>query len=90
MTRLWVDPGDIRSRNLYWGIGGRLYAPDPDAIYTFVEEKEGGFSPGYDVRDPDGLEWKVKMGPEARTEVVASPIFWAIGFHQPPIYYLPR
>lgn len=58
----------------------------PDAVFTFIEEKQGGFSPGYDVRDSHGREWKVKMGLESRTEVVASRIVWAVGFHQPPIY----
>jgi hypothetical protein len=89
MTQWWAKPDDIGSRDLFWGIGGQRYAPDPDAVFSFIEEKHGGFSPGYDVRDPEGREWKVKMGQESRTEVVASRIFWALGFHQPPIYYLP-
>ena len=88
MTQFWVEPDDIGSRDLFWGIGGRRYAPHPDAVFTFIEEKQGGFSPGYDVRGPDAREWKVKMGPESRTEVVASRLLWALGFHQPPIYYL--
>jgi hypothetical protein len=32
--------------------------------------------------------WSVKTGPEAQTEVVASRVLWAIGFHQPATYYL--
>jgi hypothetical protein len=47
-----------------------------------------GFSPGFDVRDAEGLDWSVKLGPEAQSEVVASRILWAIGFHQPATYYL--
>jgi hypothetical protein len=31
----------------------------------------------------------VKLGPEAQAEVVASRLLWAVGFHQPPTYYLP-
>ena len=38
---------------------------------------------------PDGLEWSAKIGPEAQTEVVLSRILWGLGYHQPPIYYLP-
>jgi hypothetical protein len=34
------------------------------------------------------VEWSVKLGPEAQSEVVSSRILWAIGFHQPPTYYL--
>ena len=49
-----------------------------------------GFSPGLDVKDEQGREWSVKLGPEARTEVVASRIVWAMGYHQPPVYYLPH
>jgi hypothetical protein len=47
-----------------------------------------GFSPGYDVRDAAGVDWDVKLGPEAQTEVVTSRVLWAMGFHQPPTYYL--
>jgi hypothetical protein len=35
------------------------------------------------------MEWSAKIGPEAQTEVVVSRILWALGYHQPPIYYLP-
>jgi hypothetical protein len=48
-----------------------------------------GYSPGFDVRGPDGRAWSVKLGPEAQTEVVASRVLWALGYHQPPTYYLP-
>jgi hypothetical protein len=54
-----------------------------------VQADRSGYSPGYDVRDSEGLEWSVKIGPEAQTEVVASRILWAIGYHQVPVYYLP-
>ena len=55
----------------------------------FVARDTSGRSPGYDVRDRNGTVWSVKLGPEAQSEVVASRILWAIGFHQPPTYYLP-
>ena len=53
-----------------------------------LEIKRGGFSPGYTVRDRAGREWSVKLYPEARTEVVASRILWAVGYHQAPLYAL--
>jgi hypothetical protein len=59
-------------------------------VYTFVTRDTSGFSPGFDVRDEDGLQWSVKLGPEAQSEVVTSRILWAIGFHQPPTYYVDR
>ena len=37
----------------------------------------------------DGVEWSVKLGPEAHTEVVLSRVLSAVGYHQPPVYYLP-
>jgi hypothetical protein len=40
------------------------------------------------VKDATGREWSVKLGPEAETEVVASRLLWAIGYHQPPVFYV--
>ena len=42
----------------------------------------------FDVRDAHGVEWSVKLGPEAQSAVVTSRILWALGFHPPPTYYL--
>jgi hypothetical protein len=88
LAELWVEPE--RDRDLFWGVGGKRLAPDPDASYKVIEIKRGGFSRGYDVEGPDGREWKVKFPPEAPTEVVSSRILWGVGYHQPPIYYLAR
>lgn len=88
IAELWVDPG--RNRDLFWGVGGRELAPDPAARYTVIEMKRGGFSRGYTVKDPGGREWSIKFPPEAATEVAASRILWGIGYHQPPVYYLPE
>jgi hypothetical protein len=88
LTELWVDPGRT-SRDLFWGIGGEQRAPAKDAVYTMKARDDAGFSSSYDVTGPDGLEWSAKLGPEAQTEVVVSRILWGLGYHQPPIYYLP-
>jgi hypothetical protein len=88
LAQLWVDPGR-EPRDLFWGVGGRKYAPQPDARYTFVNKDELGFSVSYDVKSPDGIEWSAKIGPEAQTEVVLSRVLWGLGYHQPPVYYLP-
>ena len=85
-AQLWSEPK--AGRDLYWGVGGRRLAPDPAASYTVIEIKRTGFSPGYDVKGPDGREWSAKFPPEAPTEVVASRIHWGVGYHQPPIYYV--
>jgi hypothetical protein len=88
LAELRVDPGS-KPRDLFWGVGGRRYAPPPKATYTFEEKDTGGFSVSYDVKSPDGVEWSAKIGPEAQTEVVVSRILWGVGYHQPPVYYLP-
>jgi hypothetical protein len=87
IAELWRDPGDITRRDLFYGAGGAEHAPH-QRTFSFVAEDTSGYSPGYDVRDDRGVTWSVKTGPEAQTEVVASRILWAIGFHQPPTYYL--
>ena len=84
---LWQEPSDLERRDLYYGAGGKELFPG-DAAFTFVARDTSGWSPGLDVRSRDGREWSVKLGPEAQSEVVASRILWAIGFHQPPTYYL--
>jgi hypothetical protein len=86
LAELWSEPKP--GRDLFWGVGGKRLAPDPAARYAVIEIKRGGFSRGYTVTDPKGREWSVKFPPEAPTEVVASRIHWAIGYHQPPAYYL--
>ena len=88
ITELWQSPDDIASRDLYHGPGGVELAPKADATFTWVATDTGGYSPGYDLRAADGRNWSAKLGPEAQTEVVASRILWAIGYHQPPTYYV--
>jgi hypothetical protein len=90
VDELWQGRGDLGRLDLVRGPGGRRLAPDPSAVYTLEKVDEGGYSSGYDVRAPDGRRWSVKLGPEAQTEVVVSRILWALGYHQPATYYLPR
>ena len=87
IAELWQDPGDIAARDVLNGPGGEQLAPR-GTEFEFIAEDTTGFSPGFDVRDERGGTWSVKTGPEAQPEVVASRILWAIGFHQPPTYYV--
>ena len=89
-AELWEEPADLAERDLFDGPWGKDLAPSPTATYDFVSEKTVGVSPGFAVTDADGVEWSVKQGPEARVEVVVSRILSAVGYHQPPVYYLPR
>jgi hypothetical protein len=86
VEQLWVQPEP--GRDLFHGVGGPRLAPDPLALYQVIGVKKGGFSSGYTVRDRHGRVWSAKLYPEARTEVVASRILWAVGYHQPPAYTL--
>jgi len=96
LTELWEHPTDIASRDLYYGPWGAAHAPDPQATYTFVDRKHEGTNPGITVRDPEGREWHVKQPPhndqgaEGPIEVTLSRVLSAIGYHQPPIYFMPR
>jgi hypothetical protein len=87
-AELWEAPNDLAGRNLFDSPWGRDLAPDPKATYTFVSAKSVGVSPGFAVTDANGMEWSVKQGPEAKVEVVMSRVLSAMGFHQPPVYYL--
>ncbi len=88
LAELWVEPAP--GRDLFWGVGGHRLAPDADVRYQVIDIKRGGFSRGYTVKGPDDRTWSAKFPPEAPTEVVASRLFWGIGYHQPPIYYVAR
>ena len=86
--QLWVEPRDLESRDLFYGVGGASLAPDRSAVYELVAVDNSGYSAGYDVRDPQGTHWSVKLGIEAQPELVASRVLWAVGYHQPLVYVL--
>ena len=86
LAAFWVEPGG--ARDTVHGSGGSSLAPRPDVPYKLLERKGGGFSPKLEVEDPEGVKWSVKMGDEAQPEVTCSRILWAVGYQQPPEYYL--
>lgn len=88
VRELWIEPADIAARDLFWGPGGRDLAPQNGSTFKLKEEKPGGYSPGFDVEDAEGRDWSAKQGPEAQTEVAASRLYWAVGYHQPPTYFV--
>ena len=91
MAELWIDPGKT-PRNLFDGPAGVAvkHRPATDARYDVDSKDTAGFSTTYKVRDAAGRKWNVKIGPEAQTEVVASRIVWAVGYHQVPSYFVER
>jgi hypothetical protein len=88
MAAFWIDE-PIASRDLLRGpIDGPV--PRTDGVYTLIKKKVDGYSPGFEVKDAAGVDWIVKIGPEAKPEVVASRLVWAMGYHQLPTHYVPR
>ena len=87
-AQLWVEPKDLESRDLFHGPGGRSQVPEPNATYRLIGYDSTGHSRGYDVQDGQGREWRVKTSEEAQSELVASRVLWAIGYHQPVIHYV--
>jgi hypothetical protein len=85
---LWVAPNNIRSRNLFYGPGGKDH--EPHGTFTFTKEDLDGTSPKFFVRDEDGVKWKVKLGSEARPETVASRLVWAVGYFANEDYFVPE
>jgi hypothetical protein len=92
---LWQEPTDLAERDLFYGPWGPERAPNPAGRYTLVERKHSGVNPGLTVRDGLGREWSVKqvspgaLAAEGPIEVVLSRVLSAVGYHQPPVYYLP-
>jgi hypothetical protein len=80
---------------VFHGPWGAENAPDPNGVYTLIELKHTGVNLGMTVKDDKGREWSVKqpypggLDSEAPVEVALSRLLSAVGYHQPPIYYLP-
>src|SRR5687768_4849062 len=83
---LWVDPGDISSKDLFWGNGAADRAPKPP--FTFVAEDTDGTQPKVVVRDAAGREWSAKFGEEVHAGIAASRIVWALGYVADEMYYV--
>lgn len=85
---LWKNPGDISTKNLFYGQGGEDGQPKPP--FTFLDQDKHDSNPKFDVRDANGHSWRVKLGAEARPEIVASRLLWAVGYFTEDDYVLPR
>src|SRR5215208_1760481 len=86
---LWREPTDIGSRNLLLGAGGEEMKPDISKL-TFIEQKKGGYSTKYRVRDAKGNEWVAKIGKEAQTDTAANRLVWALGYESEIAYLVPK
>ena len=86
---LWNEPTDLESRNLILGAGGQQMKPDTSRV-VFIEDKTGGFSTKYRVRDGRGNEWVAKVGKEAQTDTAANRLLWALGYETEIAYLIPK
>jgi hypothetical protein len=86
---MWTNPTDIASRNLLLGAGGESMKPDISKI-IFVEDKPGGYSKKYVVKDAKGNEWVAKIGKEAQTDTAGNRLIWAIGYESEIAYLIPK
>lgn len=82
---IWRDPGPVSKRDLRYGPGSQRMAPV--GPFRFVEEDKSGESPKFVVRDARDHEWRVKLGPEAQSETVATRLVWAVGYFAEEAYY---
>jgi hypothetical protein len=86
---LWAEPTDIESRNLLLGAGGESMKPDLKQV-TFIEQKPGGYSTKYRVKDASGNEWVAKIGKEAQPDTAANRLLWAVGYETEIAYLVPH
>lgn len=85
---LWRDPVDIKTRDLFYGPGGRDH--QPRGKLTFIKENLNGVNPKFTVHDETGTRWGVKIGNEAKPETAATRLVWAVGYFTNEDYYLPE
>jgi len=85
---IWRDPGPMASLNLLYGAGGKGHAPNPRGTFSFLREDPQATSPKFEVVDAQGVEWKVKLGEETRSETSAARFLWAAGYFVDEDYYL--
>jgi hypothetical protein len=83
---LWRDPVDIATRDLYYGAGGKAH--EPRGAFKFLSEDMAASSPKFEAEGEDGTKWKAKLGIEARPEVAASRLVWAVGYFANEDYFL--
>jgi hypothetical protein len=86
---MWREPTDLENRNLLLGAGGEEMKPEISRL-TFIEQKTGGFSTKYRVKDAKGNEWIAKIGKEAQTDTAANRLLWALGYETEIAYLVPH
>ncbi len=75
---MWSDPRPVAEKDLFHGPGGKDGLPEPP--FTFDSELPGKGTPRFVARDGAGRQWIVGVGQDARPEVAASRLLWAVGY----------
>jgi len=66
--------------------------PNPDETWTVFRSKSQGITPGFEIRDESGDRYVIKLDPvevpelASAAEVIATKIFYALGYHVPENY----
>ncbi len=66
--------------------------PNPEETWTVFRSKSQGITPGFEIRDESGDRYVIKLDPvevpelASAAEVIATKIFYALGFHVPENY----
>jgi hypothetical protein len=83
----WAEPTDIAARDLFLGAGGKNGAPN--LSNRFVEVRVSGGASGERVVEEVGAgrRWSLNTGPEAKAEVAASRLVWAVGYQVDQNYF---
>src|SRR2546422_954582 len=71
---LWTDPGDIKSKKLFYGPRGQ--EDQPQLPVTFVEEDANGHNPKIDVRDAAGKKRESQKRGQGATRNRCIPFPW--------------
>ena len=82
---LWADRRDLPALSLLDGPGGKTRAPGTN--FKFIEESAGGSAAKFLVKDENGIKWKVKLGPEVKSETAATRLLRAAGYFADENYY---
>ncbi len=66
--------------------------PDPEQSWTVFRSKSQGATPGFEIRDESDRRYVIKLDPvdvpelASAAEVIATKIFYALGYHVPENY----
>ena len=75
---LW-EPVNVRSRNLYYGPGGKTMQPNVRRV-TLIKKETGGNNLKYRIRDASGRVWVAKIADESQAETAAVRLTWGVGY----------